>query len=192
MNQNAKRTTIRLFIVTIAMFGFGYAMVPFYSVICKYTGLNGKTGALTSEQAGHLAVDNNRKITVQFDTNVNTDLPWAFSVETPAAQVHPGNLNDAVFVVENKSNQTIVGQAVPSVAPNPASLYFKKTECFCFTHQTLAPGERREMRVRYVIEPNIPPEISTLTLSYTFFRATDTKQSVGQAPKQNAEDKPKI
>lgn len=192
MNKNAHRTSVKLLLVTVAMFGFGYAMVPFYKVFCELTGINGKTGTLTAEQAGSLVADSSRTVTVEFDTNVNSDLPWDFRAETLRARVHPGTVYEAVFVVENRSGKTVVGQAVPSVAPGQASLYFKKTECFCFTQQSLAPGERRMMRVRYVVEPELPAAISTLTLSYTFFKSVDTKQAMGQAAPPDAADKPEI
>lgn len=192
MGGNIRRTSVKLLLVTVAMFGFGYAMVPFYRVFCELTGINGKTGTLTAEQAGNLVTDSSRTVTVEFDTNVNSDLPWDFKAETFKAHVYPGNVNDAIFVVENKSDKPVTGQAVPSVAPGQASLYFKKTECFCFTQQTLAPGERREMRVRYVVEPGLPASISTLTLSYTFFKVVGANQAVGQAVSPAAEDRSEI
>jgi cytochrome c oxidase assembly protein subunit 11 len=167
-------------------------MVPFYNLFCELTGINGKTGTLTAEQAGNLVPDSNRTVVVEFDTNVNSELPWGFRGEALKAHVHPGDVNHAVFVVENKSDKPVTGQAVPSVAPGQASLYFKKTECFCFTQQTLAPGERREMQVRYVVEPELPASISTLTLSYTFFRSVETQQAVGQESSAVADGKPEI
>ena len=169
--RNTNRTAIKLFIVTVAMFGFGYAMVPLYNVMCKVAGINGKTGTITTEEAGRLTVDSKRMVTVEFDTNINGDLPWEFKPAVAKVKVQPGRMNDAIFVVENNSNQEIVGQAIPSVAPQLASLHFKKTECFCFTQQTLAPHERREMLVRFVVDSELPDTISTLTLSYTFFPA---------------------
>lgn len=160
----------KLAILAIAMFGFGYLLVPFYNVFCQVAGINGKTGNIATEEAEKLTVDRDRVVTVEFDTNINGTLPWSFSAEQHELKVHPGEITDAIFVAENNSDKTVVGQAIPSVAPQLASLYFKKTECFCFTRQTLAPRERKEMLVRFVVNPDLPRDITTLTLSYTFFK----------------------
>ena len=172
------RTEIKLSLFAIAMFGFGYVLVPLYNVFCDITGLNGKTGTITQAQSEKLVVDKERVVTVEFDTNVNGSLPWSFHASENKLTVHPGELTDAVFVVENDSNKAIVGQAIPSVAPAQASLFFNKTECFCFSKQTLAPGERREMTVRFVVDPKLPEKISTMTLSYTYFMAPDSDEIV--------------
>jgi len=168
-DQN-KKTVLSLALISIAMFGFGYALVPLYDVICEITGLNGKTGRVTETQAVSSQLDQDRLVTIQFDTNVNSELPWKFGSMAKKMQIHPGELNEAVFYAENLSAQTITGQAVPSVASAEASLYFNKTECFCFTQQSLEPGERIEMPVRFIVDPKLPERISMLTLSYTFFR----------------------
>ena len=172
------RTEIKLTIVSIAMFGFGYALVPIYDVFCEITGLNGKTGTIAQEQAANLEVDRDRLVTVELDTNVNAELPWRFKSQKRKLKVRPGEMTDAIFVIENKSDQPIIGQAVPSVAPGQASLFFNKTECFCFTQQTLQPYEQREMLVRFVVDPGLPKKISTLTLSYTFFMGPDLVSSI--------------
>lgn len=178
MAEAATRTAQKLFFFAVAMFGFGYAMVPLYDVLCDVTGLNGKTGEIsqTAVEAGY--VDKDRLVTVQFDTNVNTALPWNFKAMEYTMKVHPGEISKAVFVVENNSDKDIIGQAVPSVAPSQASLFFNKTECFCFTKQTLAPGERKEMVVRFVVGSELPEKIKTMTLSYTFFEAPDSRDVV--------------
>ena len=178
--KGTKRTTIKLFIVAGAMFGFGYALVPLYDVMCKVAGINGKTGTITSAEAGLLTVDNNRTVTVEFDTNINGDLPWEFRAAVNKIKVQPGKVTDVIFVAENKSDREIVGQAIPSVAPQQASLHFKKTECFCFTQQTLAPRERKEMLVRFVVDSDLPASISTLTLSYTYFPAPGEHKTAQQ------------
>ena len=166
-----KNTVIatRLFVVSIAMFGFGYALVPLYDVLCDVTGINGKSGDISLAEAVKLDVNNNRTVTVEFDTNVNNNMPWSFRVENSKLQVHPGEINEAVFIASNQTNQTRTGQAIPSVAPGVASLYFKKIECFCFTQQTLGPGESKRMPVKFVVKPEMPENIRMLTLSYTFF-----------------------
>lgn len=178
MAQGTTRTAGKLAIVAMAMFGFGYALVPLYNVFCDITGLNGKTGTIAQEEASKLVTDINRLVTVEFDTNVNGALPWTFQAQAQRLKVHPGEIADAIFVVENNSDHPIVGQAIPSVAPAQASLYFNKTECFCFTKQTLAARERKEMLVRFVVDSELPRKISTLTLSYTFFLVPDSNETV--------------
>jgi len=177
----ATRTATKLFLVAFAMFGFGYALVPLYNVFCELTGFGGKTGVIAEDRVRDLAIDPQRLVTVEFDTNVNGSLPWEFRAGVSRMQVHPGELADAVFVVENMSDRPVVGQAIPSVAPAQASLYFNKTECFCFTHQTLGPRERREMPVRFVVDSGLPKRISTLTLSYTFFLAPGANETAAQS-----------
>jgi len=164
------RLAMRLGAVALAMFGFGYALVPLYDVFCDITGLNGKTGVATAADIA-AGVDERRLVTVEFDSNVNGALPWKFGPVQKSVRVHPGQITEVLFYAENTSDRAVVGQAVPSVAPTPASVWFNKTECFCFTQQTLAPGERREMPVRFIVAPDMPDKYTTLTLSYTFFEA---------------------
>lgn len=168
------RLALKLAGAALAMFGFGYALVPLYSVFCELTGLNGKTGQISAAEAAALTTDAKRIVTVEFDTNVNGALPWAFRPLQRRVQVHPGEMGEALFAAENVSDRTVVGQAVPSVAPAKAAVYFNKTECFCFTQQMLAPGERREMPVRFIVDPRLPADVTTLVLSYTFFEAPGT------------------
>ncbi len=158
----------KLAMLSLLMFGFGYALVPLYNVFCDLTGLNGKTGIVASEIVDKMEVDMERVVTVAFDTNIR-EIPWAFRALEKKVSVHPGQLGEATFVVENKSAQTIIGRAIPSVAPTQASVYFNKTECFCFTEQVMGPGEIREMKVRFVVDADLPKRYSALTLSYTFF-----------------------
>ncbi len=174
--QKANRTAGKLAVFAVAMFGFGYALVPLYDVFCEVVGINGKTGQITSEEAESAFVDMSRTVTVEFDTNINAEIPWEFEALTHKTSVHPGEVAEVLFIAENKSNRTVVGRAVPSVAPTTASLYFNKTECFCFTEQTLAPGERKEMPVRFVVDSDLPDKIKMMTLSYTFFETLESKQ----------------
>lgn len=162
---------MRIGAAALAMFGFGYALVPIYDVFCEITGLNGKTGELSAERAGRLAVDEDRLITVEFDTNVNSRLNWEFRPAVRRMDVHPGRVYEAIFHVSSRESFDTVGRAVPSVAPAKGSLYFDKTECFCFSEQPLKAGESRPMPVRFVIDPGLPDNVDTLTLSYTFFPA---------------------
>ncbi len=150
------------------MFGFGYALVPLYDVICDITGINGKTGR--AEAAAYdTAVIDDRLITVEFVSSVNTGLPWQLKPMVSKIQVHPGELTEVFFEAVNMSQRTRAGQAVPSVSPATASKYFFKTECFCFTRQELEGGETRNMPVRFVVDKRLPDDIKSLTLSYTFF-----------------------
>ena len=178
MKNNAIKTAKKLGLVAVAMFGFGYLMVPIYNILCEVTGINGKTGRITQSQVNANDVDVDRFVTVEFDTNVNPNLPWTFKAVEFKQQVRPGEIAEAVFVVENESNKIIVGQAVPSVAPEQESLFFNKTECFCFTNQELAPGEKKDMIVRYVVDSDLPEKITTMTLSYTFFKASEKAVAV--------------
>ena len=175
MTQNSTRTASKLGLFAVVMFFFGFfVMPPLYDVMCDIAGINGKTGEISQTEADANEVDADRIVTVEFDTNVNPALPWKFKAAVFNMKVHPGELAEAVFIVENTSNKKIAGQAIPSVAPEQASLFFDKTECFCFTKQVLGPGERKEMIVRFVVGTELPEKISTMTLSYTFFVAPDS------------------
>jgi cytochrome c oxidase assembly protein subunit 11 len=157
-------------IVVACAFLFGFAMVPVYRIVCEHVlGIKLANGATGQASVASLVEDTSRTITVEFVTSVNSKLPWAFSAEHPSVEVHPGKLTEVWFDATNTSAEPIVGNAVPSVAPSNASLYFNKTECFCFTEQTLAAGESRRMPVRFFVDPQLPPGIRELTLSYTFY-----------------------
>lgn len=191
-DQKSSKIVTKLSILAIAMFGFGYALVPVYNVFCDITGFNGKTGTLSEAEAAGKTVDENRQVTVEFDTNVNGDLPWSFKARDFHMKVNPGKINDAIFVVENNSDRTIVGRAIPSVAPAEASVYFNKTECFCFSEQALAPHEKKEMLVRFVVDSELPEKISTLTLSYTYFMSPDQDANKVSATSSAPDNKPEI
>lgn len=186
MSADKNRSTVRkLVVVAVAMFGFGYLLVPLYDVFCELTGLNGKTGEISVSDADRLTIDTNRLITVEFDTNVNSELPWQFGAEKRTMKVHPGEVYEAIFHATNLSDRQIAGRAVPSVSPSRASLYFNKTECFCFSQQVLGPGETKQMPVRFVIDPALPDSVHMLTLSYTFFQAPEavvTQEAPAQIP----------
>lgn len=166
-----RRTVTKLVLATCVMFSFGYALVPLYNVFCTITGLNGKTGRMTEAQAAAVPVDLSREVTVEFVTSVDAQMPWDFKPIVNKVVVHPGVETQVEFEVHNWDAGRIDGNAVPSVAPNTVAKYFKKTECFCFTQQTLAPGETRRMPVRFVVDPRLPPEVKVLTLGYTFFQS---------------------
>jgi cytochrome c oxidase assembly protein subunit 11 len=170
-NSNPYRTPFKLAVFVIAMFGFGFALVPLYNVFCDITGLNGKTGVVDADVAESYQVDMSREITVEFMTSLNQDMRWEFEPEVPKMKVHPGKVYTVQFFARNLTDRDVVGQAIPSVAPNQASRYFNKTECFCFTQQLFHAGEGRDMPVSFVINPKLPASVTTVTLSYTFFDA---------------------
>jgi len=165
-----RRLVRRMLLACVGSFVFCFALIPIYSIYCEITGINGKTGDAASASARSVQIDTSRIITIQFDGNVRAGLPWNFTPRVTSMQVHPGELAEAFFDATNLSDAMIVGQAVPSVAPNRASIYFNKTECFCFTEQPLAAGETREMPLRFIVDPELPANVNVLTLSYSFYR----------------------
>ncbi|MDB6162699.1 MAG: cytochrome oxidase assembly protein, partial [Xanthomonadaceae bacterium] len=160
---------VKMVAVAVGAFVFTFSMVPLYRIACeKVFGVRLEKGAAT---AGDKASTNNaRWVTVQFDGGVNSKLPWAFHPEQLTLRVHPGRQYEARYFAQNSSDHDIVGNAVPSIAPSRASGYFSKTECFCFTAQTLGAGESRDMPVRFIVDPDLPTDVNTITLSYTFYK----------------------
>jgi cytochrome c oxidase assembly protein subunit 11 len=165
------RSLLRVALIVCACtFLFGFALVPIYRIACVHVfGIKLDNAAATQAKVDALKEDDTRLITVQFLGTVNSKLDWDFAPEVTTMKVHPGKLTEAWFDATNKEPTAIVGNAVPSVAPNVASLYFNKTECFCFTEQMLKSGESRRMPVRFIIDPKLPQNIATITLSYTFY-----------------------
>jgi cytochrome c oxidase assembly protein subunit 11 len=161
-----QQTLVKLLVVAVAMFGFGYALVPFYRAICDALGLN---SVVRADAVANAQVDTARLLTVEFDANLRSNLPWTFAPLEKSVRVHPGALTQVIFEVRNRSDRAVTGQAIPSFGPQLAGRYFKKLDCFCFTQQTLAPGEVRRMPVAFVIERELPQDVNTVTLSYTFF-----------------------
>ncbi len=159
-------TLTKLLVVSLGMFGFGFALVPFYYKICEVTGIN--SGA-EQTLVKNTQVDTSRWVTIELDANINEALPWYFKPTQRILKVHPGQLVQVEYDVMNKSDHSIVGQAVPSYGPRRAAAFFKKIECFCFTPQTLAAGESRRMPVLFVLDPTMDADVHTVTLSYTFF-----------------------
>lgn len=155
----------KLAFIACAMFGFGFALVPIYEKICEATGVN---SLLKPDAVKNTQVDTSRWLTVELDANV-TNMPWRFASREKSVRVHPGELVHVMYEVRNHSDRPIVGQAIPSYGPKVAERYFKKLECFCFSKQELNAGEVREMPVVFVIDPALPAEVNTVTLSYTFF-----------------------
>lgn len=171
-NDARKRRTLWLLVALAAgMFGFGFAMIPLYGLLCEVTGV--QTPDRLAEGGGRRPVQTTRQerwVTVKFATTVHPDLPWTLGPREDKVRVRVGEPRVVTFVAENRSGQTVTGQAIPSIAPWKASAFFAKIECFCFTQQTLAGGERKEMPVQFVISPDLPTDVDSLTLSYSVMR----------------------
>ena len=165
LKNDNRRLSTRLAIVAVGMFGFGFALVPFYNQICVALGINSieeKAEAVNSQ------VDQSRTVTIELDSNAH-NLPWRFKPVVSHVTVHPGELKTVEYEVVNVRQVPVTGQAVPSYGPQYAGEYFKKIECFCFTQQTLAGGETRRMPVTFVVDPKVPASVTTIAVSYTFF-----------------------
>ena len=169
--QAASATAKKLVVIVFAMFGFGFALVPLYDVFCEITGLNGKT-ANTAAQAPSAGVDEKRLVTVQFISHLAKGIPWKFEPIVHEVQVHPGEMKLVKFYAKNESQRDIVGQAIPSVSPGAGAVYFQKIECFCFNSQPLKAQEDVEMALQFYVDPELPEDIETLTLSYTLYDIT--------------------
>jgi len=175
--QNLKMVG-KLAVVTVGMFCFGYALIPIYKHICEVTGINilsisermvpgnGTAGSQVKLPA-NTQVDLSRTITVEFDANARG--PWDFKPEKRSIQVHPGELNTVMYEFQNVQNRRMAAQAIPSYAPHQAASHFNKLECFCFNQYTLEPGEKKRWPVAFVIDPKLSKDVTTITLSYTFF-----------------------
>lgn len=164
-----------LLLVAGGMFGFGFALVPFYNVFCEWTGLNGKPATGAVAEAGFKA-DETRELTLEFVTALNENMPLAFRAEKARMKIHPGQYYTVNFYAENLTDHKLAGQAIPSIAPGTAAQYLKKTECFCFSRQEFEPHKERKMPVRFVIDPAVPETVRDMTLSYTFFDITEKQQ----------------
>ena len=164
----------KLVFAVVGMFGFAFAMVPLYEVLCEVTGLNGKTNsrAITQVPEG-MAVDEERSVLVQFVTRNDPDMPWAFEPMEHSVRVHPGEIKAVNFRVRNDTDQDMVSQAIPSLVPGQAASHFKKTQCFCFDQQPLAANSEQIMPMIFYLDPALPKHLTTITLSYTLFDITD-------------------
>ncbi|RJG04960.1 cytochrome c oxidase assembly protein [Noviherbaspirillum cavernae] len=158
----------KLLVIAVLMFGFGYALVPVYKKICEVIGVNILTPKdVTVEDVKNTQIDKSRTITIEFDANAQG--PWRFRPTVASMQVHPGEMAQVMYEVVNTQERNIDAQAIPSYAPQQATPYFKKMECFCFKQQTLGPNEAKQMPVVFFIDPALPKDVKTITLSYTFF-----------------------
>lgn len=166
------RMTGKLAVVVAGMFAFGYALVPLYEHICEALGINilavgEKQVPGSSRASANTQVDTSRLITVEFDANARG--PWLFKPALASVQVHPGQLATVMYEFQNVQDRKMAAQAIPSYAPRQATAHFNKLECFCFTQYTLEPGEKKQWPVAFVIDPKLPRDVTTITLSYTFF-----------------------
>ena len=188
LRRDNRQLLMKLAVVVALMFGFGYAMVPLYRAICNALGINvlslSEKQTLLAEKGmanGNGQIDYSREITVEFDTNARG--PWDFKPAVRHLTVHPGELTQVMYEFRNVQNRTMAAQAIPSYAPMQASAHFNKLECFCFNEYTLKPGESKQWPVVFVIDPKLPKDVKTITLSYTFFEvAGKGGVKLGQAP----------
>jgi len=177
-----RRTAAQLSVVAVLMFGFGYGMVPMYRAICAALGVNvlslaERNHVATASDVKNTQVDYSRRITVEFDANARG--PWDFKPALSHVTVHPGELVTVVYDLVNTRPVATAGQAIPSYAPLQSSPYFRKLECFCFKQQALEPSETRKFPVVFVVDPKLPSEVNTITLSYTFFEVGGTVPKAG-------------
>src|SRR5688572_9030637 len=181
MQPSSTKTFRTIALVSAGSFVFAFSMVPLYRIACeKVFGIKLEQGPAGETRLAGVEADVARTVTVEFDGTVNSKLPWAFEPRQLTMQVHPGQAYEATYVARNTADHAIVGNAAPSVAPSVASSYFSKTECFCFTEQLLQAGEEREMPVRFIVDPALPDNVTTITLSYTFF-SNDVATEIGRA-----------
>lgn len=181
--KRQRRHTALLLLVALGMFGFTFALVPLYEVFCELTGVNGKTTGLATSTVQTLRLEEKdkeafeRKVTIQFLAHVGNGMPWEFRPTTRQMRVQLGESYTTRFYVRNSANQSVTGQAVPSVSPGVAALHLHKTECFCFRKQRLEADTAMEMPVTFMVDTELPEEIQTLSLSYTLFRAAEEEIS---------------
>lgn len=163
----------KMLALAIGMFGFGYAMVPMYDIICDITGLNGKTGRVSADSVIAAPVDENREVIVEFVASINQGGSWIFRPSVKTMSVKPGQLYNTSYYAENLTDDFVVAQATPSVSPFSAAKYFNKTECFCFTRQPFEGKSSKDMPLTFIIDEDLPINVDRVTLSYTFFRSPE-------------------
>ena len=191
-----KRENIRMLgklgVIVLGMFCFGYALVPIYRAICEMTVINvlalgdRQIPGATPKMPANTQVDTTRTITVEFDANSRG--PWLFKPAKNSLQVHPGEMTTVMYEFQNVQNRTMSAQAIPSYAPVQAGAYFNKLECFCFSQYTLAPGEKKQWPVVFIIDPKLSKDVSTITLSYTFFEVGGKTPAAPQASNARAQN----
>ena len=165
--SNNRSLTLRLLALVVVMFGFGFLLVPLYDVFCEITGFGGRTN--TTPAVYTEAPDTSRTVRIEFVTTVNEYAPWEFASDLPSMEVHPGRMYAATFTARNLTGSDKIGQAVPSVAPIAASEHFRKIECFCFDSQEFKANEQRALPLQFIVDPDLPAYVDTITLQYTYF-----------------------
>jgi cytochrome c oxidase assembly protein subunit 11 len=176
-----RRLIAGLLIMTGCSFAFGWALVPLYDVLCRAVGIGNADAKAQPSAVRRETIDPNREITVEFVASPASIGSFEFRPEVASMRIHPGKLYSAEFYARNLTSVASVAQAVPSIAPNSAARYFRKTECFCFSPQKFAVGEGRDMPVRFIVDPQLPPNVDRLTLAYTFYDATQSAARPAQA-----------
>jgi len=168
---NHRKLAVGLLLVTVLMFGFGFALVPLYNAFCRITGLNGRSvETVATAYAGE--ADTHRTVLVQFVTTTGSGLPFDFRPEVGSLRVHPGALYTASFYAANRSDARVQAQAVVSYAPGRAARYVHKIECFCFNQENFAPGEVRQLPVKFYLDPSLPLDVNVVTVAYTYYNVT--------------------
>lgn len=170
--EENRQLLLKLSVVAACMFAFGYALVPFYEKICEALGVNNLAGEIAAPL--NTQVDATRTVVIELDGNTH-EMPWRFRPLVNHVDVHPGQVMTVEYEVSNVRGEPITGQAVPSYGPRNAAQYFRKLDCFCFKQQTLAAGETRRMPVTFIVDPALPKDVGTITVSYTFFEVPGLK-----------------
>lgn len=170
--EENRQLLVKLSVVAACMFAFGYALVPFYEKICEALGVNNLAGEVAAPL--NTQVDATRTVVIELDGNTH-EMPWRFRPLVNHVDVHPGQVMTVEYEVSNVRGEPITGQAVPSYGPRNAAQYFRKLDCFCFKQQTLAAGETRRMPVTFIVDPGLPKDVGTITVSYTFFEVPGLK-----------------
>ena len=174
----SRKLLLQLVAMTVASFAFGFALVPLYDVFCEITGLRTTFESADSESL-NMQPDPNRIVTIEFIASRNQNAPWEFKPSVTKMKVHPGKLYDTTFFARNLTDTPLIGVATPDLSPATASKYFQKTECFCFNEQAFAANEERDMLVRFIVDPELPAYVDTVTLSYTFFTSRSQTALLG-------------
>ncbi|MCB1752823.1 MAG: cytochrome c oxidase assembly protein [Gammaproteobacteria bacterium] len=176
-----RKTTLLLAGLAMGMFAFGFAMVPLYNLLCQATGVQSISLRSDAGPAGRIAtgVESRREVVVKFDTSVHPNLPWEFEAVEHRLMVTPGKMYSVVFKAKNRSSSEVVGQAIPSIVPWQATPYFNKLECFCFNRQILEGGESADMPLRFIVSPDLPEGINSLTLAYSFLKLDASDANTG-------------
>jgi len=191
LRTDNRRMTAKLAVVAVLMFGFGYALVPIYRAVCNALGINvlsvsERGGPVARQVPANTQVDRSRTVTIEFDANARG--PWDFKPALHSMQVHPGEVATVMYEFRNRQNRTMAAQAIASFAPMNSAAHFNKLECFCFNEYTLAPGESRHWPVVFYVDSKLPKDVTTITLSYTFFEVGGKVPPAPTGPQAKAGD----